>query len=100
MINQQELRAYGSQGQQRTFVLAFKVALMNLLKVKTGKKALLLLDDITSELDANRREALFALIQETAGQVFVTTTDPDLIIIRKNDDRQFYEVKNGQVYAS
>lgn len=99
-INEQDLKVYGSQGQQRTFVLAFKLALLQLLKEKTGKTAVLMLDDITSELDANRREALFSLIKETAGQVFITTTDPDLIMTQRDDDCLFCEVKNGQIDAS
>lgn len=99
-INNQDLRSHGSQGQQRTFVLAYKIALLNLLKEKTGRTAILMLDDITSELDEKRRQALFTILKNGAGQVFVTTTDPKLINTTNSDDCQFFEVEQGQVYTS
>jgi len=99
-VNDLDLRTYGSQGQQRTFVLAFKIALMKLLKEKTGRSAVLMLDDITSELDSKRRKALFDMLKKGAGQVFVTTTDPELIAERQTDNCRFFEVRQGQVFTS
>jgi len=99
-VNEQELRSHGSQGQQRTFILAFKIALMKLLREQTGRTAVLMLDDITSELDGKRRKALFEMLNEGAGQVFVTTTDPELVADKNTDNCRFFEVRQGQVFTS
>jgi len=95
-----ELKSHGSQGQQRTFVLAYKVALLYLLKEATGRTPVLMLDDITSELDDQRRQALFELLHNGAGQVFVTTTDPKLFMNSEERKSCFFEVREGQVYSS
>jgi len=95
-----DLKSHGSQGQQRTFVLAYKVALLYLHKEATGRTPVLMLDDITSELDDQRRQALFELLHNGAGQVFVTTTDPKLFMNGKERKSCFFEVREGQVYSS
>lgn len=76
-----DLRTYGSQGQQRTAALALKLAEISYFEKNTGEKPILLLDDVLSELDAYRREAL---IKATDGiQTLLTCTEftekPDLI---------------------
>ena len=98
LINDRDLRNHGSQGQQRTFILAFKIALLKLLKHQNGSSAVLMLDDIASELDEKRREALFCLLREEAGQVFITTTDPNLIPPEPSGDIRYFEVKDGHVF--
>ena len=50
------MRNFGSQGQQRTCALSLKLAELNLIKEKTDEDAILLLDDVMSELDADRQE--------------------------------------------
>jgi DNA replication and repair protein RecF len=74
-VNGQPLRLYGSQGQQRSFILAFKAAQIMDLEVRTGEPPVLLLDDMTSELDRHRQSFFFRFLQERQGQVFITTTD-------------------------
>ena len=54
-INGKDIRAYGSQGQQRTASLSLKLAEIGLIKQETGKNAILLLDDVLSELDMQRQ---------------------------------------------
>ena len=54
---------YGSQGQQRSIVLAFKLAEAALIQEMLGQKPVLLLDDVMSELDAGRRNALVSFIE-------------------------------------
>lgn len=73
-VNGQDLRAYGSQGQQRTGALALKLAELEFIKSETGEYPILLLDDVMSELDSLRREQLFAFIKNKI-QTFITATD-------------------------
>jgi len=73
-INGQEARGFVSQGQQRSIALAVKIAELDMLKEISGGEAILLLDDVLSELDKDRRERLLNLCQEVS-QSFITTTD-------------------------
>ena len=80
-----ELRGFGSQGEQRTAVLALVLAEAELLTERRGEPPLLLLDDVFSELDTERRAALLAQLP-TGAQTVITAThkpgvaDPDLIV--------------------
>jgi DNA replication and repair protein RecF len=69
------LAVYGSQGQQRTAVLALKVAEYRVLEARTGEAPILLLDDVLSELDPERQGAFLRGV-ESFEQAFVTTTHP------------------------
>lgn len=69
-------RAYGSQGQQRSLVLAFKLAQVELVYEMQGQYPLFLLDDVMSELDARRRSRLLGLVGSGV-QTVVTTTNLD-----------------------
>jgi DNA replication and repair protein RecF len=69
-----ELRVYGSQGEQRLALLALLLAERALLARERGRTPLMLLDDVMSELDAERRELLSAELS-TAGQSVIATTD-------------------------
>ena len=69
------LRSYGSQGQQRTGALALKLAELFYLQENIGEAPILLLDDVMSELDADRRRALLDLIRHEHIQTFITATD-------------------------
>jgi DNA replication and repair protein RecF len=73
------LRLAGSQGQQRAFVLALKLAEIRFVEEVRGELPALLLDDVGSELDLRRRTALFRHLDRVAGQVLVTTTAPELV---------------------
>ncbi|HZN89781.1 MAG TPA: DNA replication and repair protein RecF [Thermoleophilaceae bacterium] len=70
------LRAYGSQGQQRAALLALLFAERALLAERRAAEPLMLLDDVMSELDAQRRELLAELLR-SGGQAVVTTTEPE-----------------------
>jgi DNA replication and repair protein RecF len=71
-----DLASFASRGQQRTAILAFKLAELDLLTELDGRPPLLLLDDVFSELDPDRRSHLVRRIAELP-QSFVTTTTPD-----------------------
>ena len=82
LVNGRDLRLYGSRGQQRSGALATKLAEVQVMRDRTGSAPLLLLDDVMSELDANRRATLLRAL-EGVPQAIVTTTDwedfaPDL----------------------
>jgi DNA replication and repair protein RecF len=68
-----ELRSFGSQGEQRVAVLALVLAEARALVERTGARPLVLLDDVLSELDGDRRAALSKLIAD-GGQTLVTAT--------------------------
>lgn len=72
-------RSTASQGQHRALVLALKAAELAVIGRARGVRPTLLLDDVSSELDAERTAALFAFLADQRGQVFLTTTRPELI---------------------
>ena len=70
------IKKFGSQGQQKSFVIALKLAVFQLLKEKKNIKPIVLLDDIFDKLDNARVTKLMDLVSnETFGQLFVTDTD-------------------------
>jgi DNA replication and repair protein RecF len=88
-------RRFASQGQQRALVLSMKIAETRTLSEAAGKIPLLLLDDVTSELDRTRNRHLFRFLADEAGQVFITTTHADHILIEK--DRTDFSVEAGRI---
>lgn len=74
LVNGRDLRVYGSRGQQRSGALSLKLAEVQAMTDLTGAPPLLLLDDVMSELDAQRRGMLLAAL-EGVNQAVVTTTD-------------------------
>ena len=76
-VNERELNLYGSQGQHRTSILALKFAEMEIIKEEVGEKPILLLDDITSELDLERIGLIFDKI--SGYQVLITCTDANIV---------------------
>jgi DNA replication and repair protein RecF len=70
------LRRYGSQGQHRTLLLSLKLAELAYIEKEHGFVPILLLDDVSSELDRDRGARFLERVQQAGGQVFLTTTDP------------------------
>lgn len=93
-VNSYPLKAYGSQGQQRTAVIALKCAQTELIYDECGEYPILLLDDIFSELDAERRRFLTEKIKNM--QVILTCTEPD--IIKGGNDKKYFYIENGKIY--
>ena len=73
LINETPARQYGSQGQQRTLVLALKLSELQLIEEVVGEPPLLLLDDVLAELDLNRQNQLLETIQDRF-QTLITST--------------------------
>ena len=94
------LKQVGSQGQQRTFVLALKLAQALYLGNSTGEAPILLLDDIFDRLDSERVERIVAMEQgEQFGQIFITDTDRQHLteIIQPGPDAKIFHVENGVI---
>jgi DNA replication and repair protein RecF len=92
-------RAFASQGQARALVLAWKVAEIENLFAMSGFLPLLLLDDVSSELDPERNQFLMTYLAESGAQVFLTTTDPALVERAAGEGTVWYRVKGGEVFA-
>lgn len=90
------LRRYGSQGQQRTAVLALLFAERDLLADRRAQPPLMLLDDVMSELDAARR-ALLADLLAGGGQAVLTTTDLEHVPGASDSSTALLEVAGGVV---
>ena len=93
IINENEARVFGSQGQQRTCVLTLKIAQTEYIKSIRGEYPVLLLDDIMSELDIKRRQYLWEKI--TDKQVLLTCTDTDILNDTKN--MSLFNISNGKI---
>ncbi len=89
-------RRYASQGQQRTAVLAVKLAEMALVKERTGEYPILLLDEVLSELDACRVQRLFEAIGEGV-QCLLTTTDRAISGPLEGRQWPCYRIERGQL---
>lgn len=98
------LKKFGSQGQQKSFLIALKLAQYSFLKNKKKYKPILLLDDIFDKLDENRTKKLMQLVSEKEfGQIFITDTDPQRITAIFNEIEQpirIFEVKSGTIHAA
>lgn len=88
-------RRFASQGQHRALVLALKIAELQELARRVGRVPILLLDDVSSELDRSRNRLLFTLLSRLGGQVFLTTTHPEFILLHEN--RADFAIANGQL---
>jgi len=78
VLKNTDARVSASRGETRSIILALKIAELELLHEQTGKRPLLLLDDVFSELDGSRRRALAEALQDY--QTFLTTTDADVAV--------------------
>ncbi len=87
-LNNFPVKRFGSQGQQKSFLLAMKLAQFTLLKQKTNTTPILLLDDIFDKIDQNRLENLLEIVNNSPfGQIFITDTGKsriEEILLKKN----------------
>jgi DNA replication and repair protein RecF len=90
------LKKIGSQGQQKSFLIALKLSQMNRIKELTGKTPILLLDDIFDKLDDSRVAQLIELVnQEHFGQIFITDTNRERtenVVKRINEESKIFEL--------
>lgn len=95
-INGKDSKTYASQGQQRSIVLTLKLSEVEMIKKETGYNPILLLDDVYSELDEERRIHLSKLFSKM--QTFITLTDAVGINGLDNYEKEFFYINNGCIY--
>jgi DNA replication and repair protein RecF len=91
-----DLATYGSRGQQRSVALAVKLAELEYIEAATGEQPILLLDDVLSELDAQRREDLLLAVRDL-DQTLVTTADLSVAPTSALERATVFIVRNGRV---
>lgn len=96
LLADQEAPVFASQGQLRALVLAWKTAEMELLAAAHEDPPALLLDDVSSELDAQRNEYLFEFLRARENQCFITTTHRRHVLLA-GADRVDFSVRGGAV---
>lgn len=100
-IDDMPMKKFGSQGQQKSYLIALKLAQFEFIADHYNAKPILLLDDIFDKLDNKRVSKLMELVSEdTFGQVFVTDTDKDRVVSifsEINKKPEIFEIKNGAV---
>ena len=96
MINGMDVKKYGSQGQQRTVALSLKLAEIELVKNILNDNPILLLDDVMSELDSTRRDALLSSIDNI--QTIITCTGYDDFIKERLSIDRIYKVSQGVIH--
>jgi DNA replication and repair protein RecF len=96
------VRLVASQGQHRALTLALKAAEASAIAAARGVEPILLLDDVSSELDPDRTHALFTFLGVARGQLFLTTTRPELIPTpdATASDRRDFRLEGGALVAS
>ncbi len=94
-----DLRAYGSQGQQRLALLALLLAEREVIAAHRSAPPVMLLDDVMSELDRDRRQALVELLCSTPGQSVITATDLEHVPVSMDDDVTHLAVSGGRLLA-
>jgi DNA replication and repair protein RecF len=95
-LNGHDARQFASQGQQRSAVLSLKLAELAFIAAHVGEPPVLLLDDVTSELDADRRSLLVQAIAADV-QTFITTTGLDDVDQRWLEGGAVFTVSGGDV---
>lgn len=95
-VNGMDLRTYGSQGQQRSAALSLKIAEIDLMQQETGEYPVLLLDDVLSELDANRQTHLLLAIQDKV-QTFITAPSLTDVARQLIHTPKVFHVKHGEI---
>lgn len=91
------LKHHASQGQQRSFILALKMAEIEYLRNRYMVPPVLLLDDMTSELDPNRNRNLMSFLDKRNMQVFITTTNLQNIMLDDIDHYPAFRIEAGKV---
>ena len=102
-LNGREARAYASQGQQRSFILSMKLGEAEIARAVGGEYPAVLLDDVFSELDENRRRYILDALAAEDGeasssrQIIITSCEPDVIPGARASRVRFHRVEGGRI---
>lgn len=97
LVEGRDGRLFASQGKKRVIAVAFRLAQALLLHELSGQSPVMLLDDITSEIDPGRRRRLLGMIEKLGFQTIVTTTDAALIREGFSHDVRALKVQKGSI---
>ena len=97
LLDGADMRQYGSQGQQRTGVLALKLAELEIFRGESGEYPILLLDDVLSELDESRQRQLLSVVNEKSIQCLITATVDGGGVFAEKRERKHYRVIQGEI---
>ncbi len=100
LVDDRLLRTFGSQGQQRSFLLAFKAAQVVDLEKQLKESPILLLDDLASELDASRQEGFFSFLLQRQSQVFLTAAQLPKLAISVRQTASYFKVDQGMIFLT
>lgn len=94
-IDQYPIKKFGSQGQQKSFLIALKLAQFEFIKNKSGLKPILLFDDIFDKLDENRVAKIIEMVNnDSFGQLFISDTHPERTENIVKSSHQTYKIFN------
>ena len=96
-LDKRLIREHGSQGQQKSFVMALKMSEIDYLSRILGSVPILLLDDMTAELDRSRIDHLMDFLVSRNMQVFITSTDQASVPLPAAMERSAFLVENGRI---
>lgn len=96
-LNKRLIREHGSQGQQKSFVIALKMSEIDYLSRESGRVPILLLDDMTAELDRSRIDHLMDFLVNRNMQVFITSTDQASVPLPATMECSAFLVENGRI---
>ncbi len=94
-INGIDVKTFGSQGQQRTAILTIKFSSLKIIKETTGEYPVLLLDDVLSELDSNRKKNILSTIKDI--QTIITSTGIEDLKDYLDNNGKIFNVSNGKI---
>lgn len=96
-LNQDSLSKTGSRGQQKASVAVLKLAQAGLYREETGERAVLLLDDVASELDRTHRAGVLEGVSALGGQVFVTAIEEGALRLAGDAESKLFHVEHGRL---
>ncbi len=97
LIDGSSARRFSSQGQQRACAVALLLSLVEEVVARGGEQPVVLLDDVSSELDSGVRGRLFERVNAIGGQILVTTTDDRLVQELRDGAERVFSVRSGRV---
>ena len=96
ILQKNNIKDYGSEGQQKNAVIAYKLSLIDLFIKEKNKTPILLLDDLFSELDTKKINNIINLLKKRV-QVFITTTELSYLNNKLIENSKIFKIKNGKV---